>query len=356
MVGESPAMTHVFELIRRFARTDAPVLLSGESGTGKELAARAIHERSARASKPFVAINCAALPATLIASELFGHEKGAFTGAFARKIGQIEAANGGTLFLDEIGDLPIELQGHLLRFLSEGKIVRLGGHQAIGVDVRILSATNVELPIAIGEGKFREDLYYRLNVLNLRMPPLRERASDIELLAVFFLRRIATEFGRNVDGFHPAALATLRAHRWGGNVREMIAAIRRAVVMGNTALVMPSDLALEPALPLHQHHQSRPTTRTLHPRPRPGSEDERGALVDALMRADSNITRAAESLGVSRITLYRMLRRHHLMTGRMPAVVETSGAEHCINATNRAVQTIHADEPQNTITETRGNA
>jgi DNA-binding NtrC family response regulator len=315
MVGESPAMNTVFELIRRFAKTDAAVLITGESGTGKELAACAIHERSSRSSKPFVAVNCAALPATLISSELFGHEKGAFTGAFARKIGQIEAANGGTLFLDEIGDLPPDLQGHLLRFLSEGKIVRLGGSQVISVNVRILSATNVSLPKAIAEGRFREDLYYRLNVLNMRMPPLRERGSDIELLAVFFLRRISTEFGREVSGFHPQALAALRSHPWRGNVREMIAAIRRAVVMGNTSLVMPEDLALEAHLPpeVPVRADARPP---LFSRPRPGSPAEMQILADTLKESANNITHAARRLGVSRITLYRMMRRHGMMTDR----------------------------------------
>lgn len=315
MVGESPAMSNVFELIRRFAKTDAAVLITGESGTGKELAACAIHERSSRRSRPFVAVNCAALPATLISSELFGHEKGAFTGAFARKIGQIEAANGGTLFLDEIGDLPPDLQGHLLRFLSEGKIVRLGGSQVISVNVRVLSATNVSLPKAIAEGRFREDLYYRLNVLNMRMPPLRERGSDIELLAVFFLRRISAEFGREVSGFHPQALAALRSHPWRGNVREMIAAIRRAVVMGNTPLVMPEDLALEPHLPLEVPARAD-APPPLFARPRPGSPAELQILADALKESAHNITHAARRLGVSRITLYRMMRRHGMMMDR----------------------------------------
>ncbi len=338
MVGDSPAMSNVFELIRRFAKTDAAVLITGESGTGKKLAACAIHERSSRSCKPFVAVNCAALPATLISSELFGHEKGAFTGAFARKIGQIEAANGGTLFLDEIGDLPLDLQGHLLRFLSEGKIVRLGGSQVISVNVRVLSATNVSLPKAIAEGRFREDLYYRLNVLNMRMPPLRERGADIELLSVFFLRRISAEFGREVSGFHPHALAALRAHPWRGNVREMIAAIRRAVVMGNTSLIVPEDLALEPHLP----PDVRPPTDARPPlfsRPRPGSSAERQILADALQESVNNITHAARRLGVSRITLYRMLRRHGMMTGRF------DGSEPA-NKTQASVETrSNRDEP-----------
>jgi DNA-binding NtrC family response regulator len=314
MVGESPAMTAVFELIRRIARTDAPVLITGESGTGKELAAKAIHQRSSRATKSLVAINCAALPATLIASELFGHEKGAFTGAVQRKIGHIEAANDGTLFLDEIGDLPVDLQGHLLRFLSDGTVVRVGGNQPIRVDVRIIAATNVSLMKAISEGRFREDLFYRINVLNLRMPPLRERGSDIELLATFFLRRIACEFGREVVGFDPKALTLLRCHAWRGNVREMIAAIRRAVVMGDTSLIMPSDFALTDS-------PDRPDSRPIFARPRPGSDAERQAVIDALSRNDFNVTKTARDLGLSRITLYRMLRRHGLATQRRADVV-----------------------------------
>jgi transcriptional regulator with PAS, ATPase and Fis domain len=193
MVGNSPAMLDVFEQIRRFAACDVPVLITGESGTGKELAARAIHERSSRSSGPYVALNCAAVPPTLIASELFGYEKGSFTGATARKHGHIEHAQHGTLFLDEIGDMPIDLQGLLLRFLQEGEILRVGGRQPIKVDVRVVAATNVRLREAITAGKLREDLYYRLNVLTLHLPALRERDGDVEVLATYFLRQIARE-------------------------------------------------------------------------------------------------------------------------------------------------------------------
>src|SRR5215471_2197962 len=182
LIGESPEIRRAAELISRFARTDEPVLITGESGTGKELAARGIHDRSLRRDGPFVAVNCAAFPSNLVASELFGYEKGAFTGAAARTKGQIEHANGGTLFLDEIGDMPVDLQGHLLRFLQEAQIVRVGGRETIRVDVRIVAATNVRLRQAIAEGRFREDLYYRLNILSLVMPPLRERREDIPLL------------------------------------------------------------------------------------------------------------------------------------------------------------------------------
>jgi len=201
MVGESPAMLEVFDQIRRFAACNVPVLITGESGTGKELVARAIHHHSGRAAGPFVALNCAAVPATLIASELFGYEKGAFTGATARKHGHVEHAQGGTLFLDEIGDMPFDLQGLLLRFLQEGEILRVGGRQPIKIDARVVAATNVRLREAISAGKLREDLYYRLNVLTIRLPPLRERDGDIKLLATCFLREIACEQRRQVHGF-----------------------------------------------------------------------------------------------------------------------------------------------------------
>ena len=311
MVGNSPAMRNVFELIRRFARTDVPVLITGESGTGKELAARAIHDYSARCNGPFIPINCASLPPELIASELFGYERGAFTGATTRKHGLVEAANGGTLFLDEIGDLGVSLQGHLLRFLQEQRIVRVGGHTPIPVDVRIISATNVDLMKAVAEGRFREDLFYRLNVLNLHMPALRERGDDIYVLAMFFLRRLAAEFGREVQGFDTEAFTAMWKHPWPGNVREMIAAIRRAVVVGNAPLISVADLALTPSL---QSSRSRKRLRL-----GPGSVEEREALLAALDRHHHVVAHVAEEFGVSRVTLYRMLYRHNLrMRGLRP--------------------------------------
>ncbi|HET9146709.1 MAG TPA: sigma-54 dependent transcriptional regulator [Acetobacteraceae bacterium] len=304
MVGGSPGMRQVFEMIRRFALCDAPVLVTGETGTGKELVAKAIHERSSRRAGPFIAINCAALPANLIASELFGYEKGAFTGASARKLGLIETAHKGTLFLDEIGDLPAELQGHLLRFLQEGLIVRLGGRETISVDVRIIAATNVRLAEAISAGRFRDDLFYRLNVLTLTMPPLREREGDIELMARFFLRMAAKELDRDVTGFDEGALAALRAHPWPGNVRELISAIRRAVVMGSTPLISAADLALTAPSP------PSPPSRKSRPQP----QDELQMLLDALARNGYNKTRTAQELGIARLTIYRILRRHNLPT------------------------------------------
>lgn len=303
-VGECQAMQDVFVRIRRFAQVDAPVLIYGETGTGKELAARAIHERSARARGPFVAINCAALPPTLIESELFGYEKGAFTGAVGRKLGLIERADGGTLFLDEIGDLPHDLQAHMLRFLQESVITRLGGHSAIHVNTRIISATHVDLEAGIESGTFRDDLYYRLNVLQLRMPALREREEDVLLLAAYFLRRISQELGLEGAEFTPAAHQAILAHFWPGNVRELIAAIRRAVVMNAGGAINPEDLAIQPRLAPRRAEPSS-VRRTY----RPGSEEEYSAFMQALARHRNNVTRAAAEMGVSRVTFYRKMKR-----------------------------------------------
>ncbi|MBU6448427.1 MAG: sigma-54 dependent transcriptional regulator [Rhodospirillales bacterium] len=304
-IGECPAMQQVFSRIRRYAQVDAPVLISGETGTGKELAARAIHQRSARAAMPFVAINCAALPPTLIESELFGYEKGAFTGAVARKLGLIERADGGTLFLDEVGDLPHDLQAHMLRFLQEGTITRLGGHQSIRVNTRVISASHVDLEAGIESGDFRDDLYYRLNVLLLRMPSLREREGDVLVLVAYFLRRISQELGVEGVELTPAARATILAHNWPGNVRELIAAIRRAVVMNSGGAINVEDLALRSRL------VKRPVNAYLPRARQPGPDEEYAAYMQALGRHRNNITKAAAELGVSRVTFYRKLKRHN---------------------------------------------
>ncbi len=310
IIGQSPAVQHVTQMLGRYARTDEPVLITGESGTGKELAARAIHEGSGRHAGPFVAVNCAAIPSNLVASELFGYEKGAFTGASARTKGQIEYASGGTLFLDEIGDMPVDLQGHLLRFLQDGQIVRVGGRETIGVDVRIIAATNVRLPQAIAEGRFREDLYYRLNVLTVQMPPLRERSDDIELLARHFLRQAAVQFEREVTDFTPDALEVLRRYSWPGNVRELMSVIRRTVIVGNSSMIAAGDL-------IGLSDQAQPPAAVATPlRPQPGSDAEREALLDALAHAQENVTMTAQQLGVSRVTLYRMLHRHAIVLNR----------------------------------------
>jgi DNA-binding NtrC family response regulator len=315
MVGNCPAMLELFEQIRRFAACDLPVLITGESGTGKELVARAIHDHSRRAEGPFVALNCAAVPATLIASELFGYEKGAFTGATARKHGHIEHAHRGTLFLDEIGDMPIDLQGLLLRFLQEGEILPVGGRQPIKVDVRVVAATNALLREAIAAGKLREDLYYRLNVLPIHLPPLRERDGDIEILAAYFLREIARELRREMHAFTPAAMLAMLAHQWPGNVRELIATMRRAVVLANGPLIDVSDLRLEPEQTALSA-RSKPSARRRRHYGRVGlergSNAEREAILQALQETRFNMTRAAYAVGVSRATLYRMLQRNHI--------------------------------------------
>jgi transcriptional regulator with PAS, ATPase and Fis domain len=308
IVGDSPAMRQVASLVRRFEQTDEPVLITGESGTGKELLARAIHDGSRRAHGPFVAVNCAAIPAGLVASELFGYEKGAFTGAASRTIGQIEYANGGTLFLDEIGDMPIDLQGHLLRFLQEGQIRRVGGRETIGLDVRIVSATNVRLGQAIAEGRFREDLFYRLNVLTLLVPPLRERPEDIVPLAYHFLQLAQRDFNREVHGFTADAMVALRRYRWPGNVRELMSVVRRAVVIGDGPLVEAATL-----IGLDESPASLPSTLVAA---KPGSPEERAVLLATLEQTGENVTSTADALSVSRVTLYRMLRRHGIVLKR----------------------------------------
>jgi transcriptional regulator with PAS, ATPase and Fis domain len=304
IIGSGAAMRHVAEMLDRYAKTDEPVLITGESGTGKELAARAIHQNSKRHAGRFVAVNCAAIPSSLVASELFGYEKGAFTGALARTKGQIEHAYGGTLFLDEIGDMPVDLQGHLLRFLQERQIVRVGAREATNVDVRVVSATNVRLRQAMAEGRFREDLYYRLSILTLPLPPLRERPDDIEPLARHFLQQAAAQFDRDITEFTPDAIAALCRHAWPGNVRELMSVVRRTVVISNRPVIAASDLI---GLGESDHTPSVPPAVT---RPLPGSESERLALVGALERTHENIAETARELSVSRVTLYRMLHRH----------------------------------------------
>jgi DNA-binding NtrC family response regulator len=304
IVGVSPAITRVFQAVRKFGEVDAPVLVTGETGTGKELVARAIHDRSAFRGGPFISINCAGLPTSIIESELFGYERGAFTGAIKQKIGRIEAARGGTLFLDEIGDLPLEVQGHLLRFLQEKTIERLGSTKSITVDTRVVAATNINLEDAIKAGKFREDLYYRLNVLCISMPPLRDRGDDIQLLATFFLRKFSSELKLPKLGFHDSALEKMQRYRWPGNVRELISTIRRAVVMAEGRWIMASDLTFAESNGADQGGV-------------PDLATARQALEEKLMREalrinGGNIKRAAKELGVSRVTLYRMMEKYRI--------------------------------------------
>ncbi len=296
--GRSPAMLGVRAMLHRYAGVELPVLITGESGTGKELAARALHELSRRRDRPFVAINCGAIAPTLVQSELFGHERGAFTGATARRLGLFEAADGGTVFLDEVGDLPLEAQTNLLRVLQEGTLERVGSHQAVRVDVRVLAATHVDLEAAIARGRFREDLYYRLDVLRLRLPPLRERGDDVELLARDCLDAFRARHPVQARGFSAAARQCLRAHAWPGNVRELLNRVRRAAVVAEQALIEPADLQLGSTharvVALDDHRD-----RT-----------DRDALLDALRATGGNVSACAQRLRISRMTVYRLCRKH----------------------------------------------
>ncbi|WP_063548623.1 sigma-54 dependent transcriptional regulator [Burkholderia territorii] len=299
MVGTCDAMLGLFRTIRRVATTDAPVFISGESGTGKELTAVAIHERSARAQAPFVAINCGAIPSSLLQAELFGYERGAFTGANQRKIGRVEAASGGTLFLDEIGDLPLESQASLLRFLQEGKIERLGAHVSVPVDVRVICATHVDMETALRDGRFREDLFHRLCVLKIEEPPLRARGKDIELLARHMLERFKGDAHRRLRGFSPDAIAALYGYSWPGNVRELINRVRRAIVMSEGRMITAADLELNEFATL------APVSLT-----EAREAAERQVIEQALLRHRGRFADAARELGVSRVTLYRLMCAH----------------------------------------------
>ncbi|HEY5804682.1 MAG TPA: sigma-54 dependent transcriptional regulator [Lysobacter sp.] len=303
MIGESAAMRILCRTLRKAALTEAPVFIAGETGTGKELAAMAVHRHSRRHAHPFVAINCGAIPHSLIQSELFGYERGAFTGAQQRKLGRIEMANGGTLFLDEIGDLPLESQASLLRFLQQGSIERLGGHEQIPIDVRIISATHHDLDLAVADGRFRADLYHRLCVLRLQQPPLRERGSDIDRIAEYALQRYSQEAHRMLKGFAPCARQALHSHGWPGNVRELINRVRQAVVMAEGRLITAADLHIENALatpPPTLDEVRDAATRT--------------AIEHSLHRNRGRLVDVARELGVSRVTLYRLMQRHGLRT------------------------------------------
>jgi len=303
LVGSSAQIGEVFRIIRRVGPSDVPVLITGESGTGKELVARAIHRQSLRKGGAFVPINCGAIPDTLLESELFGYEKGAFTGAAQQRKGRIESAQGGTLFLDEIGDIPPALQVKLLRFLQEHEIQRLGGKDSIAVDARIIAATNVDLQDAISGGRFREDLYYRLCVVNIAVPLLSQRRADIPLLARAFLLRFTQEQHKPIIGFTAEAVDALIAHNWPGNVRELENRIKRAVVMAEGKYVTPSNLEL----------QSTGGTDGEVSTLRGSRESREKDLVRlAMEKAHGNVSRAAAELGVSRPTLYQLLARYGL--------------------------------------------
>jgi DNA-binding NtrC family response regulator len=302
LVGHGPAIAHLRSQIRKVAQASAPVLIWGESGSGKELTALAIHRHSPRAKAPFIAVNCGAIPASLIQSELFGYERGAFTGAAKEKKGLIEAAAQGTLFLDEVGDLPLELQANLLRFLQEGTINRVGSSTPILVDARVIAASHIHLQDAVKAGNFREDLLYRLNVLPLNVPALRERKEDLPLLAKHFFKAFENDKNPRITGFSQRALQAIKSHDWPGNVRELINRIRRALVMAEGRLITPEDLGLSlPAPSALRNGEALEEARV---------RAERDAINVCLQGSGSNVTRAARDLGVSRMTLYRLMEKH----------------------------------------------
>ena len=303
IIASSKNMLQICRTIEKVAPAMATVLILGESGTGKERFARAIHSLSPRADNRFVAINCAAIPDNLIESELFGYEKGAFTGAARQTQGKVETANNGTLFLDEIGDMPLSLQAKLLRFLQERVIERLGGREEIPVDVRVVCATNKNLEQMVADGSFREDLFYRISELTIDIPPLRDRESDKTLLARHFLQQMAEEQHRSITGFTPEAAEAIENHTWPGNVREMENKIKRALIMCESKLISVDDLGLndcsegrEPALNLRHVRQ----------------EAEKSAIINALTMADNNISSAAKLLGVTRPTLYDLIKKYDI--------------------------------------------
>ena len=309
-VGTCPTMKEVFSLIRKVAPTDLPVLILGESGTGKELTARAIHERSARKDRPFVAINCSAIPESLLESELFGYVKGAFTGAYANKKGKFEYADTGTLFLDEIGDFPPALQPKLLRFLEDPLIEPIGSRKGVRVDVRILVATNRDIEKAVAEESFRSDLYHRIKVFTLTLPPLRERGEDQMILAQYFFKKFKREGGWSCRGFTPEALEAIRRHPWPGNVREMINRIRRAIVVQDE-WITPADLELLP----------RPL-KNQKPRLREAYQGWKKEVIQSALRENRyNISQTARSLGISRTYLHQLIKK-----GNLPIPAKGAGA------------------------------
>ena len=305
ILGTSAKMQEVFATIRKISTTDVPVLIEGESGTGKELVAHAIHQLSPRKDAPFITINCGAIPENLLESELFGHEKGAFTGAHIQRKGRFELADGGSLFLDEIGELSLPLQVKLLRFLEDQVIERIGGRKGIEVDVRILAATNKDLKEAMKDGSFREDLYFRLGVVFISLPPLREREGDTMLLAKAFLNRYAEENRKKVTGFTREARAAIEGYEWAGNVRELENRVKRAVIMAEGIKLNPADLEMEAPKLGYDGMSLKEARDTL----------EKELIKKALSRNEGNITKAANELGISRPTLYDLMEKAGISIG-----------------------------------------
>lgn len=306
IIAKSSKMQRLIEVIKIVAKTNATVLITGESGTGKELVARAIHSQSHRPNKPFVAVSCAALPESLLESELFGHEKGSFTGAYVQKKGKFEFANGGTLFLDEIGEMSANIQVHLLRVLEEKEFTRVGGNEPIKVDVRVISATNKDLRRAIANGQFREDLYYRLNVVAIELPPLRERKEDIPLLAQHFLSKFALENQKNITEFSPDAIKFLLEYDWPGNIRELENAIERAVILSKDSFITIADLPHENLLLTGSALVGKNI-----------KEVEKNHIMNVLCETGGNYSEAARILGISRMTLYNKVKEFDLHVKNM---------------------------------------
>ncbi len=304
MFGQCREMQEVFRTVKKVSCCDVPVLILGESGTGKELVAKAVHGASLRRNGPFVPINCGAIPENLLESELFGHEKGAFTGALSRLQGKVEYAHGGTLFLDEIGELPAPLQVKLLRFLQEKVIQRVGGREDIAIDARIIAATNVDIKKAIDAGTFREDLYYRIGVLTLQLPPLREREGDVQLLANLFLRRFSDELHKKIRGFSPAALEIFARHHWPGNVRELENRIRRGVIMCESSVIGPRELGFTPDKGTVRERDRSLSLKEARDRL------ECEMVIAAIQKHSGNVAKAAETLGISRPTIYDLMKKH----------------------------------------------
>ncbi|MEQ1528442.1 MAG: sigma-54-dependent Fis family transcriptional regulator [Methylococcaceae bacterium] len=302
IIGNSPAMLNLFAQLQKVSKEECSVLIEGDTGTGKELVANAIHNYSLRAEQPLVAINCGAFPKDLIQAELFGYEKGAFTGAHQRKIGCIESADGGTLFLDEIGDLPMEQQVNLLRFLEDRTIERIGGSEKIAINVRVIAATHVDISDAVQRGEFRQDLYYRLRVLQIKTPSLQSRENDIELLAYYFFNKFSANQSYKAKGFTAESLYLLKNYNWPGNVRELMNCIHHAVVMSDNRLLSPVDLGLD----------RRYKERMLKTLDEARAAADRETIITSLHYTNFNMSRAAEALGISRVSLYRLVDKYNI--------------------------------------------
>ncbi len=312
IIGRSEAMAAVFRVCRQVAPTDVTVLITGESGTGKELVARALHQNSRRRNAPFVALNCAALPESLLESELFGHERGAFTGATARKIGHIEYAQGGTLFLDEVGDMPLATQVKLLRVLEQREITRVGSSAVVPVDIRIIAATNQSLPELVTQRRFREDLYFRLKVVSVELPPLRQRTGDIPLLVEAFIRELAERHGSAVRGVSPDVMRVLQAQEWPGNVRELRNAVENMVVTGAHEILQLSDLPGSVRVDASQEDGASPSTRPASLAGRTAADVEKEHIQATLELVGGNRSKAARMMGIGERTLYRKLKEYDL--------------------------------------------